>query len=111
MRRASVLGLISSVRLDGKMDIQSVKLAWSVFLAELRVRIQPPLQGIIKDVKRTHMRCLIVDKYRVSVPICAFLFVIRHFHQVCVFIKNTINSLFDCIRSQRVDIAVYPLQF
>ena len=47
------------------MDIQSVKLAWSVFLAELRVRIQPPLQGIIKDVKRTHMRCLIVDtEYR-----------------------------------------------
>ena len=39
-RRAAVLGLISSMRLDGKMDIQSVKLAWSVFLAELRVRIQ-----------------------------------------------------------------------
>ena len=57
------------------------------------------------------MRYLIFDKYRVSAPICAFLFVIRHFHQVCVFIKNTINSLFDCIRSQRVDIAVYPLQF
>ena len=44
--RASVLELISSVRLDGKKDIQSVKSAWSVLNAEFKARILlPPSTG------------------------------------------------------------------
>ena len=52
--RVSELGLISSMRLDGRKDIQSVKSAWSVLHAELKARVLPLYRGIAKDVKRTH---------------------------------------------------------
>ena len=41
--RASVLGLILSMRLGGKKDIQSEKLAWPVLHAELKAHTLPPL--------------------------------------------------------------------
>ena len=47
--RASGLGLISSMRLDGRKDIQSLKSAWSIFAT-----LYPLKRGIIKEVKRTH---------------------------------------------------------
>ena len=53
--RASVLGLISSMRLDEREDIQSVKLARSVLHAELKSCVVNLNRGLIKDVKRTHM--------------------------------------------------------
>ena len=50
--RASALGLIFSVRLDGRKDIQPVKSTRSVFHAELETRVLTSL-GITNDVKRT----------------------------------------------------------
>ena len=41
--RASTLGLISSMRLDSKKDIQSVKSAWSVLRSQLKPQILLPL--------------------------------------------------------------------
>ena len=51
--RASVLELISSMRLDGTNDIQYVKSAWSVLHADVKACVLPRLQGTMKDVKRT----------------------------------------------------------
>ena len=48
---ASVLGMISSMRLDGKKDIRSVKSAWSVLHAELKSRVLLPLLGNNKGRK------------------------------------------------------------
>ena len=41
--RASVLGLITSMRLDGRKDIQSLKSAWSILYAELKAHVLPSL--------------------------------------------------------------------
>ena len=57
MLRASVLGLISSLRLNGRKDMQSIRSAWSVLYAELKARILLPLSENNKERKmniRTH---------------------------------------------------------
>ena len=43
--RASGLRLISSMRLDDKKNIQSVKSVWSVLHSELKVCVLPPSEG------------------------------------------------------------------
>ena len=43
--RASGLGLKSSMRLDGRKDIQSVKSVWSILHSELKAHIVPLLEG------------------------------------------------------------------
>ena len=53
--RYSGLGLISSVRLDGRKDIQSVKTAWSIGVQSLKPVSYPLSRVMIKDVKRTYM--------------------------------------------------------
>ena len=50
--RASGIGLISSMRLDGRKDIQSGKSAWSVLHSELKTRVLPLLEGNNKGPKR-----------------------------------------------------------
>ena len=47
----TVLGLISSMRLDGKKDIQFVKLAWSVLHAKLKSYVLPPISEINRENK------------------------------------------------------------
>ena len=54
LMRDSVLELISSMRLDSRKEIQSVKSAWSVLHAELKARVHPLNRGTINYVKRTH---------------------------------------------------------
>ena len=49
--RASILGMVSFTRLDGRNDIQSVKSSWSVIHAELKARMLPNLQGYNKGCK------------------------------------------------------------
>ena len=53
---ASMLGLISYMRLDGRQNIQSVKSAQSVPLAGLKAHIPPPLQGNNTGCKQTHAK-------------------------------------------------------
>ena len=53
--RASLLGMISAMRLDGKKDIKAVKSARSVLHTELKSCILPPLRGSNKGPKtNTH---------------------------------------------------------
>ena len=49
--RASWLGLISSMRLDYKKGIQSVKSPWSILHSELKAHFAPTLEG---NNKHTH---------------------------------------------------------
>ena len=51
--RASALGQISYIGLDGRKDIQSVKAASSVLHAELIAHVLTPIKGTIKNVKQT----------------------------------------------------------
>ena len=53
MLRASLLGLISSMRLDGRKDIQSVK-SGQFCIQSLKPTPLTHHRGIIKDVIRTH---------------------------------------------------------
>lgn len=48
------LGLVSSMRLDGMKDIQSVKSTWLVLHAEFKACVLLLFKGIIKDAKQTH---------------------------------------------------------
>ena len=48
---ASGLGLISSVSLDVRKEIQSVKLAFSKLYLELKSHLLPPFNGNNKEVK------------------------------------------------------------
>ena len=73
--RASVLELISSIRLDGKKDIQSVKSAWSVLSEEFKARILLPLQENNKGCKanihtNTYTHTLEILIFAPHVPIC-----------------------------------------
>ena len=53
--RASVLGLISSMRLDDRKDIQSVKSDGSVLHKEFKACVlHLLLRGIVRDIKRMH---------------------------------------------------------
>ena len=49
--RVSGLELISSVRVGGRKEIQSVKSAWSVLIPELKTGVQPALKGNNKGRK------------------------------------------------------------
>ena len=50
--RASVLELISSMRLDGRKDIQSIKSTWSIFDLVLAAHIQPSYFPLEWNIKR-----------------------------------------------------------
>ena len=54
---ASGLGLISSLRLDGRKEIQFVKSIWSILQLEYRAPVLPPLDVINK-------RCKTITIYR-----------------------------------------------
>ena len=54
MLRASGLGLISSMRLDDRKDIQYVKPAWSECIQSFKPASFSLSRGMIKDVKHTH---------------------------------------------------------
>ena len=45
------LGVISSMRLHSEMDIQSVKLAWSILHSEFKAHVLPPPEGNDKGCK------------------------------------------------------------
>ena len=51
--RASGLGLISSLILDGRTDIQSVKLTSSIYIQSLNPVPYPLLRGIMKKTELT----------------------------------------------------------
>ena len=51
--RASELGPISLMSLDGRKEIQSEKSSWSVCIYNLNPASEPLLIEIIKEVKRT----------------------------------------------------------
>ena len=57
--RASRLGLISSMRLDYKKGIRSVKSTWSILHSELKAHSAPPLE---RNNKHTHMHTICGDK-------------------------------------------------
>ena len=42
------------MRLNGRKDVQSVKLAWSIYNQILDPTFYPLLRGVIKGVKETH---------------------------------------------------------
>ena len=52
--RAAGLELIPPLRLDGRKDIQSVKLAWSILNSDFKAHLQVLLLGIINDVTSAH---------------------------------------------------------
>ena len=53
-RRVSRLGLVLSMRLDGRSDIQSAKFAWSVCIQSLNPHLPPLSRRIIKVLKQTY---------------------------------------------------------
>ena len=62
------VGRISLIRLDGKKIFQSVKSAWSVLHAELKVSALPPLWGNNKD-RRANTWCQYLHLYLIFISV------------------------------------------
>lgn len=56
--RASELELISSMRFDGRKNMQSVKSSWLICKKGLKPASYPFSRRIIKDAKQTHIHTL-----------------------------------------------------
>ena len=52
--KAFELGLISTMRLDGRRDIMSVKSTWSTLHPELKACVPPCPRGITKEIKQIY---------------------------------------------------------
>ena len=103
--RASRLGLISSVKLDRRMDS---KISLIKLYSELKVRVYPLSRGIIVDVKRTLTYIFLFLRMRVVTYQPNWKdFTKKLYTNLLYFLKLTMISLLACIRSRASQRQIY----
>ena len=90
---------------DGK-NIQPVKSIWSVLHSDLKAHILHPVEGIVKDVKRAHIKLhwkgywfiqslLIHEKELHNMKSGIWKTIIRIFHKIKLGLQRTFFTIFN----------------